>query len=79
MLREHCCPVESGMPAPLILRVFLSSPGDVVEERKLARQTLEALEGSHLLKGEENNPKLWSQWSLIRSPPSWPFNRYWLL
>jgi hypothetical protein len=40
------------MPARLVLRVFLSSPGDVVEERKLARDTLQALEGSHLLKGK---------------------------
>ena len=39
------------MPA-LVLRVFISSPGDVVEERKLARETLQALEGSHLLRGK---------------------------
>ena len=40
------------MTAPLVLRVFLSSPGDVGAERKLARETLQALEGSHLLKGK---------------------------
>lgn len=40
------------MTTALVLRVFLSSPGDVVEERKLAREALEALEGSHLLRGK---------------------------
>jgi tetratricopeptide (TPR) repeat protein len=40
------------MTSPQVLRVFLSSPGDVGEERKLAREVLEALEGSHLLKGK---------------------------
>ena len=37
---------------PLTLRVFLSSPGDVGEEREIARGVIEALEGSHLLKGK---------------------------
>jgi hypothetical protein len=35
---------------PLMLRVFLSSPGDVVEERGIARDVLRALESSHLLR-----------------------------
>ncbi len=39
------------MSAPLNLRVFLSSPGDVAEERKLARHVMQELEGSHLLRG----------------------------
>jgi tetratricopeptide (TPR) repeat protein len=40
------------MAAVPVLRVFLSSPGDLVEERKLAREALEALEASHLLRGK---------------------------
>lgn len=39
------------MSVPLTLRVFLSSPGDVAEERKRARQVIEALANSHLLRG----------------------------
>lgn len=39
------------MSAPLTLRAFLSSPSDVVEERELARQVMQGLEGSHLLRG----------------------------
>jgi len=39
------------MSAPLTLRAFISSPGDVAEERDLARQVIEALQGSHLLRG----------------------------
>ncbi len=39
------------MPGSLNLRVFLSSPGDVAEERRLAREVMQALEGSHLLRG----------------------------
>src|SRR5262245_57310861 len=35
--------------SPLTLRVFLSSPGDVVEERRLARDVIERLGHSHLL------------------------------
>lgn len=41
----------SPMPTPLTLRVFLSSPGDLPEERRLARQVMEALGRSHLLRG----------------------------
>jgi tetratricopeptide (TPR) repeat protein len=37
---------------PLTFRVFLSSPGDVAEERRSARDVMEALEGSHLLRGK---------------------------
>jgi predicted negative regulator of RcsB-dependent stress response len=36
----------------LTLRVFLSSPGDVAEERGIARSVMEELEGGHLLKGK---------------------------
>ena len=36
--------------SPLTLRVFLSSPGDVEEEREVAREVMKALEGGHLLK-----------------------------
>jgi hypothetical protein len=39
------------MPGPLNLRVFLSSPGDVAEDRRLAREVMQALERSHLLRG----------------------------
>lgn len=39
------------MTSPLNLRVFLSSPGDLPEERRLARQVIEALGRSHLLRG----------------------------
>jgi len=34
----------------LTLKVFLSSPGDVAEERQLAREALEELEKTHLLR-----------------------------
>lgn len=33
----------------LNLKIFLSSPGDVAEERRLAMETVRALEDSHLL------------------------------
>jgi hypothetical protein len=36
--------------SPLTLRVFLSSPGDVAEERRLAREVMETLEAGHLLR-----------------------------
>ena len=39
------------MSAPVTLSIFLSSPGDVPEERELARKVMRALEGSPLLKG----------------------------
>jgi hypothetical protein len=35
---------------PLTLRVFISSPGDVDEERRAAREVMEALEAGHLLR-----------------------------
>jgi hypothetical protein len=38
--------------SPLTLRIFLSSPGYVAEERRLAREAMEALERGHLLKGK---------------------------
>lgn len=38
--------------SPLILRVFISSPGDVAEERRLAREVMEKLERGHLLRGK---------------------------
>ncbi|MET0539254.1 MAG: hypothetical protein ABWZ64_15135 [Xanthobacteraceae bacterium] len=38
--------------SPFTLHVFLSSPGDVAEERKIARDVMAALEGGHLLKGK---------------------------
>lgn len=41
---------NAAMSSPLTLRVFLSSPGDVAEERKLARAVMETLEGGHLLR-----------------------------
>jgi hypothetical protein len=37
---------------PRTFRVFLSSPGDVAEERNRARDVVEALERSHLLRGK---------------------------
>lgn len=37
--------------SPLTLRVFLSSPGDVAEERRRAREVMETLEAGHLLRG----------------------------
>jgi hypothetical protein len=41
-----------GAAAPRHLRVFLSSPGDVASERKLAREVLEQLPRDALLKGD---------------------------
>src|SRR5262245_82808 len=38
------------MASPLTLRVFLSSPDDVTEERRLAREVIESLEAGHLLR-----------------------------
>ena len=38
--------------SPLTLRVFVSSPGDVVEERRLACEAIEKLEKGHLLCGK---------------------------
>ena len=38
--------------SPLTLRVFVSSPGDVVEERRLACEAIEKLEKGHLLRGK---------------------------
>jgi hypothetical protein len=40
-----------GKHEPCALRVFLSSPGDVAEERRLAREVMSELERSHLLRG----------------------------
>ena len=37
---------------PLHLRVFLSSPGDVANERRIAREVIAALAGQPLLKGQ---------------------------
>jgi len=36
--------------SPLIIRVFLSSPGDVADERGSAREVMTELERSHLLR-----------------------------
>jgi hypothetical protein len=38
--------------SPLTLRVFVSSPGDVLEERRLACAVIEKLERGHLLRGK---------------------------
>lgn len=38
----------------LNLKIFLSSPGDVAEERRLAMETVRALEDSHLLRERVN-------------------------
>lgn len=43
--------IRLPMPNPLNLRVFLSSPGDLSDERRLARQAMEALSRSELLRG----------------------------
>ena len=39
------------LSAPLHLRIFLSSPGDVAEERRIARKVIEAVARQPLLKG----------------------------
>lgn len=39
------------MPAPLHLRLFLVSPGDVADERALALKVLEQLQYEPLLRG----------------------------
>lgn len=38
--------------SPITLRIFLSSPGDVADERKRAREVMKALENGHLLRGK---------------------------
>jgi hypothetical protein len=44
--------VSSGTRVPLTIRVFLASPGDVVDERARARKTLEDLQYNPLLRGK---------------------------
>jgi hypothetical protein len=45
---------HEGLRAMLTIRVFLSSPGDVAEERRIAVETLRALEDSPLLRERVN-------------------------
>ena len=41
-----------ALGAPLHLRVFLSSPGDVGEERRIARELIDEVARQPLLKGQ---------------------------
>ena len=45
-------PTTQTLSAPMRLRVFLASPGDVADERALARQVLERLPYDPLLRGQ---------------------------
>jgi hypothetical protein len=45
---------HEGLRAMLTIRVFVSSPGDVAEERRIAVETLRALEASPLLRERVN-------------------------
>jgi hypothetical protein len=53
---------EQTSAAPLHIRVFLASPGDVADERALARQVLERLPYDPLLRGQVTiEPVAWDQ------------------
>ena len=57
------------MAPPIQLRIFLSSPGDVGQERQLARDTIARLNKDHLLKG-----RVWLEpvsWDDPDAPPIW--------
>jgi hypothetical protein len=54
---------RSGSPAqPLSFRIFLASPGDVTDERELARRVIEQMRGERAFRGRLNlEPIAWDQ------------------
>jgi hypothetical protein len=60
------------MPSPIPLRIFLSSTGDVAEERQLARDLIARLNKDHLLKGRVRLEAV--SWEDPDAVPSMPAN-----
>jgi hypothetical protein len=63
---------RDAMTSPIPLRIFLSSPGDVAEERQLARDLIARLNKDHLLKDRVRLEAV--SWDDPDAPPSMPAN-----